>query len=98
LTPAIGESSLFALPWAIIVHGLDAYGLPSIGLAIHAAAEAAAHALPPVAGAAEWIVTAAGSGVVGSLIGAALIPVVGFAFAPAWKLLKSVLRRRERIA
>ena len=32
----------------------------------------------PVGGAAEWIVTAAGSGVVGLLVGAALIPIVGY--------------------
>ena len=67
--------------------------LPSIGRLIHAIAEAAAHALPPVAGAVEWIVTAAGSGIVGLLIGAALIPVIEFVFAPAWRFLKRLIRR-----
>jgi uncharacterized protein len=58
-----------------------------IGQAIHHAAEVAAHALPSVAGAVEWIITATGSGIVGLLIGAALIPVSGFVLAPAWKTL-----------
>ncbi len=92
---AAGTAAMVWVGGAIIVHGLEAYGLPSIGQAIHTAAEAAAHALSPVAGVAEWIVTAAGSGVVGLLIGATLIPVIGFAFAPGWKLLKTVLRRHR---
>ena len=94
----IGTAAMIWVGGGIIVHGLEAYGLPAIGHAIHAAAEAAAHALPPIAGAVEWIVAAAGSGIVGVMIGAALIPVTEFAFAPAWKVLKSVLRRRERVA
>ena len=76
----------------IIVHGLETYGLPSLSRAIHAAAEAAARALPSAAGAVEWTVTAAGSGLVGLLIGAAAIPVIGFALAPAWTLIKRTLR------
>jgi len=78
---------------SIIVHGLAEYGLPQLEETIHKAAIAAAHALPAVGGAAEWIVTAAGSGMVGLLIGAALIPVIGFAVAPGWKLLRGKLRR-----
>ena len=95
---AAGTAAMIWVGGGIIVHGLELYGLTSIGHAIHVAAEAAAHALSPIAGAAEWIVTAAGSGVVGLLIGAALIPVMGFALAPAWRRLKSALRRRERVA
>ncbi len=92
---AVGTAAMIWVGGGIIVHGLEVFGLPSIGLAIHAVAEAAAHALPPVAGAAEWIVTAAGSAVVGLLIGVALIPMIGFVFAPAWKLLKNALCRRS---
>ena len=55
-------------------------------------------ALPWIAGVAEWIVTAALSGGVGLVIGAASIPLAGFVIAPAWKLVKSVFRRRERTA
>jgi predicted DNA repair protein MutK len=83
----VGTAAMVWVGGGIIVHGLEEYGLPLIGQAIHHTAEAAAHALPPVAGAAEWLVTAAGSGIVGLLVGAALIPVTGFVLSPAWKAL-----------
>jgi uncharacterized protein len=91
---AAGTAAMIWVGGGIIVHGLEEYGLPSIGRRIHAAAEAAAHAFPPVAGAVEWIVTAAGSGIVGLLIGAALIPVIEFVFAPAWRFLKRLISLR----
>jgi hypothetical protein len=50
--------------------------------------------MPFIAGVAEWIVTAVGSGVVGLLIGAMLIPLTGYGLAPTWKLLKSAVLRR----
>ena len=95
---AAGTAAMIWVGGGIIVHGLEGYGLHSIHHAIQAAGQAAAHALPMVAGAAEWIVTAALSGVVGLVVGAVSIPLAGFVIAPAWKLLKSVLRRRERTA
>ena len=79
----------------IIVHGLDEYGLHAIGEAIHAAGRGR-HALPAVAGAVEWIVTAARSGIVGLVIGAVLIPLAGYVIAPAWKQVKAMLPRRAR--
>jgi uncharacterized protein len=91
----LGTAGTAAMIWvggSIIVHGLAGYGLPQIEEAIHEAAVAAAQTLPAVAGAVEWIVTAAGSGIVGLAIGAALIPVIGFAVAPGWKVLKRALR------
>ena len=60
------------------------YGPPAIQHAVHAAEEAAAHAFPPAAGLLAWIAEAAISGVVGLVVGAATIPVVGYVFAPAW--------------
>ena len=89
----VGTAAMIWVGGGIIVHGLEEYGLPSIDRAIDTAAEAAAHAMPSIAGAAEWTVTAVGSGVVGLLIGGMLIPVTGYGFAPAWKLLKSVIAR-----
>ena len=77
----------------IIVHGLEEYGLPAIGHAIRHAAEVAGHGPAPVAGAAEWIVTAAGSGLVGLLVGAALIPLTGLVLAPAWKFVTGLRTR-----
>jgi hypothetical protein len=71
------------------VRGLEAYGVHSIGQSIHAAAEVAAHALPFAAGPVKWTVMAFLSGIVGLLIGAVSIPIIGFAFASAWKLFKA---------
>jgi predicted DNA repair protein MutK len=89
---AVGTAAMIWVGGGIIVHGLEAYGLSSIAHAIEAAAETASHAVPPVAEAVEWIVTAAGSGLVGFLIGAASIPMIGFVLAPGWKRLKRILR------
>lgn len=88
----VGTAAMIWVGGGIVLHGLEVYGPPSIGQAVHAAAEAAAHALPSAAGALEWIVEAFISGVLGLLIGAVTIPIIGFALAPAWKLLKRLLQ------
>jgi predicted DNA repair protein MutK len=80
----VGTAAMIWVGGGIIVHGLEEYGVPFLGQAIHRAAEVAADALP-VSGLVEWVVTAGGSGVVGLLVGLALIPVAGFVLAPAWK-------------
>jgi predicted DNA repair protein MutK len=82
----------------IIVHGLAAYGWTAIEHAIHVPAVAAAQALPAAAGFVEWTVTAAGSGLVGLVVGAAAVPAAGYVMAPAWKGLKRLLGRRGRVA
>ncbi len=92
---AAGTAAMIWVGGGIIVHGLEAYGLHFFGQGINSAAEAVARALPSAAGAVKWIVAAVLSGVFGLSIGAASIPVVGFAFAPAWKLLKGILRGRQ---
>jgi uncharacterized protein len=92
---AAGTAAMIWVGGGIIVHALEAYGVHSVGQAINSAAEAAAHALPSVAGPVKWIVMAVLSGGVGLSIGAVSIPVIGFAFAPAWKLLKGILCRRK---
>jgi predicted DNA repair protein MutK len=88
----IGTAAMIWVGGGIILHGVEVYGPPAIGHAVKAAAEAVAHAVPPVAGILEWVVEAAISGLIGLLVGAASIPVAGFVFAPAWKLLKSFLQ------
>jgi predicted DNA repair protein MutK len=84
----IGTAAMIWVGGGIIVHGLEGFGWPSIGRAIHAAAEATANAVPAVAGVAQWIVTAAASGAVGLAIGGTLIPIVGLVLAPAWKAVR----------
>jgi predicted DNA repair protein MutK len=92
---AAGTAAMIWVGGGIIVHGLEAYGVHSVGQAINSAAEAAAHALTSVAAPVKWIVMAVLSGCVGLSIGAVSIPVIGFVFAPAWKLLKGILCRRK---
>jgi predicted DNA repair protein MutK len=92
LLSVIGTAAMIWVGGGIILHGLEVFGPPAIEHAVKAAAEAAAHAVPPVAAIVEWVVEAAISGVIGLLIGAASIPVVGFVIAPAWKAVKAVLR------
>jgi predicted DNA repair protein MutK len=87
---AVGTAAMIWVGGGIVLHGLEIYGPPAIGSTVHAAAEAAAHAVPATAGLLEWMVTATISGVIGLIIGAAAIPIVGFAVAPAWKRLKGL--------
>jgi uncharacterized protein len=91
LLGAVGTAAMIWVGGGIILHGIEVYGPPAIGHAVEAAAEAAAHAVPAVAGILEWVVEAAISGVIGLLVGAALIPVVGCVVAPAWKAAKGAL-------
>jgi hypothetical protein len=92
----VGTAAMIWVGGGIVLHGLEVYGPPSIGSTVHVAAETAAHALPSAAGALEWIVEAAISGVLGLLIGAATIPIVEFAVAPAWRGLKRFLLSRQK--
>ncbi|CAN7415671.1 DUF808 domain-containing protein [Bradyrhizobium sp. LjRoot220] len=88
---AVGTAAMIWVGGGIVLHGVEAYGPPSIGHAVHAATDAAAHALPSIAGALKWIVEAAISGVIGLVVGAASIPIIGYAVAPAWKRVKGLL-------
>jgi len=91
---AAGTAAMIWVGGAIIVHGLETYGVLSVGQAISSAAEAAANALPSARGPVKWLVMAFLSGAVGLSIGAVSIPIIGFAVAPVWKLLKGILRKR----
>jgi hypothetical protein len=95
LLGAVGTAAMIWVGGGIIVHGFEVYGMHSVGHAIDSAAEASAHALPYAARTVKWTVLSLLSGLVGLLIGAVSIPLVGFAFAPVWKLSKRVLYRRE---
>jgi len=90
----IGTAAMIWVGGGIIVHGLAAYGFSGIEHVIHDAAVISARAVPFAAGAVEWIVSAAGAGVVGLVLGGALIPLVGYVLAPAWKAMKRVAGRK----
>jgi uncharacterized protein len=80
----VGTAAMIWVGGGIIVHGLEEYGFPFFGQAIHHSSDMAAEMLSSAAGLAEWIVTAAGSGMAGLLVGSALIPITEFVLAPAW--------------
>jgi len=80
---AAGTAAMIWVGGAIIVHGLETFGVHSVGHTINSAAEAAGHALPSAGGLIKWTVMAFLSGAVGLSIGAVLIPIIGFAVAPA---------------
>jgi predicted DNA repair protein MutK len=84
----LGTAAMIWVGGGIIVHGLAEYGLRGLEHAIHGAAVAVAHAVPVAQGALEWLVTAAGSGIVGLVVGAALIPVTQYVLAPAWRAVR----------
>ena len=87
----VGTAAMVWVGGGILVHSLAGYGLTGIEHLIHGIAVAASSAVPPtIAGATEWIVTAAGSGVVGLAVGAVVIPIVGLVIAPAWNGLKAL--------
>jgi predicted DNA repair protein MutK len=89
----IGTAAMAWVGGSIIVHGLEELDLAGIAHTIEDAAVAAGHTLPAIGGVIEWLVAAAGSGLVGLIIGAALIPVIGFGVAPLWTVLRRALRK-----
>ncbi|MGQ4273898.1 DUF808 domain-containing protein [Terrihabitans sp. B22-R8] len=85
LLAVVGTAAMIWVGGGIIVHGLAGYGFSQIEHAIHDVAVGAAAFVPAAAGAVEWIVTAAGAGLVGLAVGAAVIPLVGYVIGPLWK-------------
>ncbi len=87
LLGVVGTAAMIWVGGGIIVHGLEEYGLPFIGNTIHHGADIAGNAFPALSGVAEWIIAAIGSGIVGVLVGAVLIPLTEHVLSPAWKAL-----------
>ena len=83
----VGTAAMIWVGGGILVHGLAGYGLPLIAHTLEHAAQAAAQVLPALGGVVSWAVEAAGSGLLGLLVGAALILLTRFALAPAWRSL-----------
>lgn len=90
----LGTAAMIWVGGGIVVHGLASYGLTGIEHVIHDIAGATARLTPVMHGAVEWIVSAAGAGVVGLVIGGALIPLVGYVLAPAWKAAKGAMGKQ----
>jgi predicted DNA repair protein MutK len=86
----LGTAAMIWVGGGIIVHGLEEFGLVAPGHVIHDLAESAARAVPPVGGLVGWLVSAAGSGLIGLALGLVLIPLVGSVLAPLWKRLRAL--------
>jgi predicted DNA repair protein MutK len=86
----VGTAAMIWVGGGIVVHGLAEYGLPQIAHCIDSIAALAAKAVPAIAGAVAWIVSAAGSGVIGLLLGAALMPVATYVVEPMWTRLRGL--------
>lgn len=91
----VGTAAMLWVGGGIILHGLEEFGVKAPNHWVHAAALWAAAVIPAVAAAAEWIVTAALSGMVGLALGAVTIPVVQFVIAPIAGTVTGLFRRSE---
>ncbi len=84
LLSTVGTLAMLWVGGSIIVHGLEEIGQPWLAHLIHDLAVAAGHALPAISGGLEWVVTAALDGVLGLVLGLALIPLATRVVAPLW--------------
>jgi predicted DNA repair protein MutK len=82
LLAVVGTAAMIWVGGGIVVHGLEEYGLGAIAHAIHGVARAAAATLPALGGFVAWLVEATGAGIVGLVVGAVMIPLVGFVLTP----------------
>ena len=75
LLTVVGTAAMIWVGGQIIVHGLYELGWGAPHHFISHIAEAAAHAVPAFAGFLRWLVTAALDGIIGLVLGLALLPV-----------------------
>mgnify|MGYP000894945032 FL=1 len=78
----VGTAAMIWVGGQIIVHGLHELGWHAPYETIHHWADAAAAALPAAPGVAAWVVTAFCDGVIGLILGLALIPVATRIISP----------------
>jgi len=81
----LGTAAMIWVGGGIILHGLEEFGIGAPAHFVHHLAEEVAHLVPAMGGFLEWLVSAIGSGILGLILGFALIPVVGSIIAPLWK-------------
>ncbi|WP_126977909.1 DUF808 domain-containing protein [Frigidibacter oleivorans] len=79
----VGTAAMIWVGGAIVIHGLEEFGLTQPGHAIEHMAEVAAHALPVAGGFVHWAVTAFFDGIFGLILGMLLIPVAARVIEPA---------------
>jgi len=75
----IGTAAMIWVGGGIVVHGLEVFGLDAPAEMIHHLADGAGHAVPFASGGLSWFVTALCSGLVGLIVGGAIVPLVHLA-------------------
>jgi predicted DNA repair protein MutK len=88
----VGTAAMIWVGGGIVLHGLEYYGPPQIRHGVESAAHAVSAWAPALGAVLEWTTVAAVSGVIGLLLGGALIPIAEFVISPAWKRLKALGR------
>lgn len=92
----IGTAAMTWVGGSIIVHGLYEFGFTGPEHIVETAAHWAAELVPSIAAFTGWLATAGVDFVFGILIGAVMIPIVGYLITPAWKAVKSLLPGRQQ--
>ena len=92
----VGTAAMIWVGGGILLHGLEALGLPGPAHWAHGLAAGAGAAAAVGRGAVEWLVGAAVSGVLGLCVGTAVVPVARRVVAPVLKLVRRG-RERERV-
>ena len=90
---SVGTAAMIWVGGGIIVHGLEDYGVAGPAHLIHDAPRPRSAWMPWSGAVGEWLVSAVGSGLVGLVVGAALIPLVSYGLAPAWAAHPPALNR-----
>lgn len=80
----VGTAAMLWVGGSIITHGLEVLGWPWLSYQIKGIATVASQAVPFAAGFVQWFVKAAIDGVLGLLLGLALIPLATRIIGPAW--------------
>jgi hypothetical protein len=78
----VGTAAMIWVGGGIILHGLEEYGVAAPAHLLHDLAAGAALAVPSMGAMVEWLVTAAGSGLVGLAVGAVVVLAMKVIVAP----------------
>ncbi len=92
----VGTAAMVWVGGGIIIHGFEEFGLGGLGHALYAAAAAAGGAMPALGGVVAWLVNAAGSGLVGLILGVVIALVLHKALLPAIARFRSSEARQTR--
>jgi predicted DNA repair protein MutK len=72
----VGTAAMLWVGGGLIVHGLHEFHWDAIPGTIHHIAESAAHAVPAIGPVIDWLVNAVGAGLVGLVIGGAIVAIL----------------------